>query len=652
MSSRRDRRRDFSIARLRQLPFEFLVVSGDRELGKFCNDVVRWAEEDPAIGLAEHGGVVVGVSGGNDVEVQLAKRSNGASFAVVDPQPVIGDAAPGVDLERVAEQTRVAELPHERSCELIEGIREDDHLSVAAQPIEELGRTGQRAHLVDDFLDLRQGDVVLVEDSEPVAHQRVVVGLVPGRATKCFDTGPLRDIDPDLGDQDSFEVQASDHEAKLPEAARRDNRGLFAALFALFFAACAATPLRVGTSCDYPPFSVDESGGSLHGFDIAVARAYAQDRNRPVEVVPFAWPELEQRLLAGDFDVAMSGVTVRGDRLLRAPMTAAVARADALVIVRDLEDPPEPAAMAQEEDRTAGAVGSDRRPVAAPLPDLDRPGVTVLVNRGGHLEKLTRARFRRAEIVTTDDNRRLPALLASGRADAVVTDSLEAQNFGAVRWRVAEVLANDRKAYWVSPQRPDLVGDLDGWLARREADRWMATQRRVWMNDEQRSALPVLEARLVDRLGRRLMLMPLVAEVKREKGIPVLAPEREAAIVRSGSESAASVGLAPGPYAALLRAQMAASRAVQEAVLADEPSGAPDPLPDLVEDLRPAIDRLDRAIRADLVRAAPLRSSTETLVEALRVDAPVPGLDDEALRSIAAALRAIPAARRRPPASG
>lgn len=652
MSSRRGWSGNFSIACQRQLPFQFVVVPGDRELGELCDDIVRRTEEDSGIGFAEHRCIVVGVPGGDDVEVQLAKRANGASLAVVDAQTVVGDAPPGVDLERVAEQTRMAQLPHERSCELIEGIREDDHLSVAAQPIEELGCTGQGTHLVDDLLDLIQRDVVLIEDPESIAHQGVVVGLVAGRATKRFDTGPLCDVDPDLGDQDSFEVQAGNHGAKLPEAPGRDNRGVALALLALCFAACTATPLRVGTSGDYPPFSVGESGESLHGFDITVARAYARDRNRPVEFVPFAWPELEQRLLAGDFDVAMSGVTVRGDRLLNAPMTSAVARADALVIVADPEDSLPSAASAQSDGRTAASDDGADPPPALPRIDLDRPEVTIVVNRGGHLEKLTRARFREARIVTTDDNRSLPGLLESGEADAVVTDSLEAANFGTVRWRVAEVLAHDRKAYWVSPQRPELVGDLDAWLVQREADRWLATQRRVWMNDEQRSALPVLEARLVDRLGRRLLLMPLVAEVKRERGLAVLAPEREAVIVRSGSEAAAAVGLAPRPYAALLRAQMAASRAVQEAVLAAEPRDQPDPLPDLGGDLRPAIDRLDRAIRADLVRAAPLRSSTEALVEALRVDAPVPGLDEETLRAIARALRAIPPARRRVPPSG
>jgi len=91
--------------------------------------------------------------------------------------------------------------------------------------------------------------------------------------------------------------------------------------------------LRVGTSGDYPPFSLRATDGRYNGFDIAVARAYAAARGRRLELVAFRWPELAARLAAGDFDVAMSGVTVRADRLLTGTMTAAVARADAVLLV-------------------------------------------------------------------------------------------------------------------------------------------------------------------------------------------------------------------------------------------------------------------------------------------------------------------------------
>ncbi len=379
--------------------------------------------------------------------------------------------------------------------------------------------------------------------------------------------------------------------------------------------ACTSPKLRVGTSGDYPPFSVIEEGGSRHGFDISVAQAYARDRGLELEIVPFVWPELEEGLLGGRFDVAMSGVTVRGDRLARAPMTTAVARADAIVVVR-----------------------SGRRGL-----DLDRPGVVVAVNRGGHLEKLTRAHFREATIRTVDDNQSLPDLLGGNRVHAVVTDTLEARSF-EVDTVVIEVLAHDRKAYWVSPARSDLVLDLNQWIGARAASRWLETERAVWMDDPQRSALPVDEATLVDHLAQRLMLMPLVAEVKRARDLPIEAPGREATIEKSARTAAARAGLDPTSYLALVRAEIDAAKAVQRAVLADPASAVADParLPDLSRDIRPAIDRIDRAIRSTLVWAAPVQSSVDEIVAALREDARVPGLDEESLRAIARAARSIP----------
>jgi len=83
------------------------------------------------------------------------------------------------------------------------------------------------------------------------------------------------------------------------------------------------TVLRVGTSGDYPPFSSLAPGGERTGFDVAVAEAYGRDRRRRIVFVPFRWPELAARLVAGDFDVAMSGITVRPERLVLGTMTAA-----------------------------------------------------------------------------------------------------------------------------------------------------------------------------------------------------------------------------------------------------------------------------------------------------------------------------------------
>lgn len=74
--------------------------------------------------------------------------------------------------------------------------------------------------------------------------------------------------------------------------------------------------LRVGSSGDYPPCSARTAGGAWHGFDVEVARAVTRDRGRRLVLVPLRWPDLEAALARGDFDVAMSGVTVRPERLV------------------------------------------------------------------------------------------------------------------------------------------------------------------------------------------------------------------------------------------------------------------------------------------------------------------------------------------------
>lgn len=610
---------DFTGGSSNERGLQLLVVAADGVLGKFLDHVVGRPEEDPRVRPAEHGRVVVRVSRCHDPEVERSERLDGSTLSIVDAELVARDSIFAVDLEVVAEETRIAELPHQWLCKRIEGIGKNDHLGTGAKPIEEVRGAVERTHAVDDLLDLTERDSMFIENPQSVLHELVIVGLVPRRPAERFDAGALGDVDPDFRDENALEVQTRDHARTLAEPLHRDNRwrtvrGLVALLLvAVVGLGCSSRRLRVGTSGDYPPFSVAEESGARHGFDISVARAYAQDRGLQLEIVPFTWPTLEQQLLEGDFDVAMSGVTVRGDRLAKAPMTTSVARAEAVVAVK--------------EGRIPG--------------DLDRPGVVIAVNRGGHLEKVARGRFAKATIQAVDDNQSLPDLLADNRVHAVVTDSLEANTF-ETEVRVAEVLARDRKAYWVSPDRPDLALDMNRWIGARAASRWFENERIVWLDDPQTPVLPADEATLIDHLGQRLMLMPLVAEVKRAKNLPVEVPGREAAIEEKARAAAERVGLDPSSYLALVRAQIEAAKAVQRGVLARGTSVDVSRLPDLEGDIRPAIDRIDVAIRSTLLWVAPVGASEDEIVEALRKDAPVPGLDEATLRGVARAVRAIP----------
>lgn len=360
-------------------------------------------------------------------------------------------------------------------------------------------------------------------------------------------------------------------------------------------------------SGDYPPFAYEDEQGRLTGFDVDVATAWAAQEGRRLEVVRFRWPELEDRLLAGDFDVAMSGITVRGDRLVRAPMTRSVAQATAIVVV------------------------GDREQVAR----VDEPRFRVAVNRGGHLEKVARQALPLADLRLVDDNRMLPSLLASRDVDAVVTDSLEVRDFEP-RPLVARVLRRDRKAYWVTNDRQELALRLNRWLAVSEASGQLDHLRETHFGKREDDELSAHDARIVDLVARRLQVMPSVAETKNARDLAINDPHREKNIEVRAVRAARDVGLDPQRHLVLVRAQFVAAKAVQRQYLEQE-RGSREVV-DLHTEIRPAIDRIDRELREELATG---RAAADPALLAVRIHelAPLAGLDEQVLLPLARALK-------------
>jgi cyclohexadienyl dehydratase len=310
--------------------------------------------------------------------------------------------------------------------------------------------------------------------------------------------------------------------------------------------------LRVGTSGDYAPFS---KGGA--GFDIELARRMAADLGYRIEWVPFAWPELGERIAASAFDVAMGGITWRPDRALVGEMTRAVASGGPCLLGR-------------------------------------RPPGTVAVNRGGILERWARQRFTAEQLRVVDDNLTLPGLLERGEVDAIVTDSFELPHFTRAGSPTAHCEPpRDRKVYWVSPAHAAaLAPRIDDWLAVNEPQ--LAALRATWFG---KASQWTAVDHLIDLLARRLALMPAVAAYKRAHGLPIEDPAREAIVLQQAVDDAAARGLDPDSVRALFAEQIALAKAVQERDAGAEPV-------DLDGVLRPALSRLGERILAALATSA------------------------------------------------
>lgn len=115
-------------------------------------------------------------------------------------------------------------------------------------------------------------------------------------------------------------------------------RSLLLALLVVLAAACArsssapsslppsaiATPLRAGTSGEYPPISIWRDD-RVEGFAPALVAAFAAAQKMEIGWTRFTWPGLSEDLRAGRFDLAADGITVRPERSIGGRFTATMA---------------------------------------------------------------------------------------------------------------------------------------------------------------------------------------------------------------------------------------------------------------------------------------------------------------------------------------
>ncbi|MDR1741562.1 MAG: transporter substrate-binding domain-containing protein [Synergistaceae bacterium] len=166
--------------------------------------------------------------------------------------------------------------------------------------------------------------------------------------------------------------------------------------------------LRVGTPGDYRPFAMRE-GDKYVGHDVDVIEAIAAligaGVNQPIKVqyVQTSWPTLMDDYLADKFDVAVGGISRNVARMVKADFLPPYAPSGKVALIRvDMKDKlntPE---------------------------SLNQPNVRVIKNPGGTNEKYVDANLTKAKVTTHDKNAEIPAMIAEGKGDVMITDTLEA----------------------------------------------------------------------------------------------------------------------------------------------------------------------------------------------------------------------------------
>ena len=162
--------------------------------------------------------------------------------------------------------------------------------------------------------------------------------------------------------------------------------------------------LRVGATGDYNPMNyLDPETGKYVGFDAALAEDLAASLGVEIEYVPTSWPTLTEDTMAGKFDLALCGITITDARKETMLMTDGYLGNGKTILCR-----------AEDADRYSS------------LSDINRPEVRVMVNPGGLNEKFARENLPDCSLIVHDVNQEIPALVAEGEADVMITEIMEA----------------------------------------------------------------------------------------------------------------------------------------------------------------------------------------------------------------------------------
>ncbi len=177
--------------------------------------------------------------------------------------------------------------------------------------------------------------------------------------------------------------------------------------------------LRVGTPGDYRPFAMKTDQG-YEGHDIDVIEAMANELGLTVEYIPTSWPNLMNDLQADKFDIAVGGITRNPARMAKVEMLPGYAPFGKVALAR-----------ASEKNKYQS------------VEDLNQSSVHVIKNPGGTNEIFVLENLKNAQVSTHPHNAEIPALIAEGKGDIMITETYEALHYSKTNPQLAALFIEE-----------------------------------------------------------------------------------------------------------------------------------------------------------------------------------------------------------------
>ena len=181
--------------------------------------------------------------------------------------------------------------------------------------------------------------------------------------------------------------------------------------------------IRIGTTGDYIPMSyLNPQTGEYEGIDAELSKLIADSLGVKIEYIPTTWPTLTADTLAGKFDIALCGISRNYNRAKIMAMSDAYGEGifGKTILCRKVD---------AKKFKT--------------INDLNRPEVRIMINPGGTNEKFARANLTQAKLIVHNENADIPRQIAEGKADVMITETVEAAQYIKKDNRLAAPLINE-----------------------------------------------------------------------------------------------------------------------------------------------------------------------------------------------------------------
>jgi len=219
--------------------------------------------------------------------------------------------------------------------------------------------------------------------------------------------------------------------------------------------------LRAGLGL-FEPWSACNADGALIGFEIDVATKVAEDMGVGVEFARTNWNYIISELIAEEFDVIISGMTILPERNLRVNFTSSY-NSTGIYLVANTE-------------KTADL---------ETLADFNSPSVTIATRRGASSIPAIENTFPEAMLLLFDtDNEILQAVVAgdahAAAAFATTRNTWVEANSETLHLPSEEPFASEVLAIAVRKGDLDTLNFFNSWIAVNQANGWLEQRRQYW----------------------------------------------------------------------------------------------------------------------------------------------------------------------------